>query len=283
MDRNFAIIGYPLGHTMSPPIHKALFDLAGESGDYQILELAPEILQDSYQKLRGLSGYNITIPHKVGIMPMLDALDETAKRYGAVNCVKNGERAIGYNTDVVGFTRSVEAMGASLSSKVVLLGCGGVGRMMGIETAMQGGELTIAVREADYDAAQALAAEIDEKAPGATVAVTTLDKIEGHFDLMINATPVGMYPHADASPVEASVLSQVNYLFEAIYNPTQTKLMRMAIEKGVKCCGGMAMLVWQAVIAHEIWDNSVYDEADITALIARMEAQVKQDFPCDDK
>ena len=127
MVENYGLLGYPLTHTMSPPIHYALFDLYGRRVDYQVFELPPEQLDHHIPELFGLLGFNITIPHKVGIIPYLDRLDETAKRYNSVNLVKCEKEKVGYNTDVIGFTKSIEQLGASLNSRVLLLGCGGVG------------------------------------------------------------------------------------------------------------------------------------------------------------
>lgn len=273
--RKFGLIGHPLGHSLSPQIHAKLFELDGKTVDYQLYDISPESLKDKFEFLKSLDGFNITIPHKIAAIEICDRLDETAKRYMTINCVgtKNGEY-IGYNTDVIGFTKSISSLGTSLSSNVVLLGCGGVGRMMALETAYQGGKLTIAVRDADLDVAYGIKADIEKTIPNSVVCVTTLDKLNGSFDLMINSTPVGMYPNVDAMPIKSEVLANVEHLFEAIYNPRETLLMKEAQKYGVKISGGMAMLVWQAVAAHEIWDGSVYKTDDILTLISEMEKLV---------
>lgn len=278
--RKFALIGYPLSHTMSPPIHDRLFKLSGFGGEceYSVLEISSEELATFPSVLRELSGYNVTIPHKVSIINALDGLDPLAKRYGAVNCVKNGEKSIGYNTDVVGFLRTIRTLGASLESDVLMLGCGGVGRMMAIETALCGGNITIAVRQSDLITAYELKDDISSLSPNTNVNVTTLDKIDGSYDLLINATPVGMYPHSDNMPVEDDVLKRVRFLFDAIYNPVQTKLIKAAIKHDVSTIGGMSMLVWQAAAAHEIWNDAQFDIQDIDALIKRMENTVDKEF-----
>ncbi|NMA79117.1 MAG: shikimate dehydrogenase [Clostridiales bacterium] len=278
--RKFALIGYPLSHTMSPPIHDRLFALSGFGGEceYNVIEVPTDELATFSSVLRDLSGYNVTIPHKVSIINALDGLDPLAKRYGAVNCVKNGEKSIGYNTDVVGFLRTIRALGASLESDVLMLGCGGVGRMMAIETALCGGNITIAVRQSDLESASALKDDILCLSPNTSVNITTLDKIDGSYDLLINATPVGMYPHGNDMPIEADVLKRVRFLFDAIYNPVQTKLIKSAIKHGVSTIGGMSMLVWQAAAAHEIWNDAQFDIQDIDALIKRMENTVDKEF-----
>lgn len=278
MTDSYALIGCPLGHSLSPQIHSRLFELAGIKAEYELKEIKPEELKNSFEYLKSLTGFNITIPHKIPIIEFCTELSERAKRYGSVNCVKNenGKR-IGYNTDVLGFVKSIEQLGASLSSKVCLLGCGGVGRMMAIEAAFQDAELTIAVRPDDIPTAEKLKNEIKAKLPGAAVKVTELKNVKGGsgYDLMVNATPVGMYPKTDFAPLSKEQLEGVTYLFDAVYNPTETLLSKYAKEAGAKVSTGMAMLVLQAVAAHEIWNNSSYEQADIEKLIKDMENLIK--------
>ena len=122
MSRKYAILGETLKHTMSPPIHARLFELKGREFEYEILEVKPEELKDKAEYLNSLNGYNITIPHKIGIIDYTDELDQSAKRYHSVNCVdnKNG-RHVGYNTDCDGFLRTVRAMNIDFTGKMLLL------------------------------------------------------------------------------------------------------------------------------------------------------------------
>ena len=281
--KNYALIGYPLGHSLSPQIHTRLLQLSGVEGGYEKLEIPPEELTGSFEKLSRLSGFNITIPHKVAIMDYCDRLDEGAKRYRSVNCVKNGEEKVGYNTDVLGFTKSIEMLGASLSGKVLLIGCGGVGRMMAIETALSGGELTIAALESDRALAEKVMAEIAEMKPDAKVNAVYIDgglspdnfgEEMPKFDLLINASPVGMYPKTDRMACTPEVLDKVSYVFDAVYNPKVTLLAKTAREKGAKAMTGMAMLVLQAAAAHEIWNNARFEDSDLKKLISDMEELV---------
>lgn len=275
MTEKYALIGYPLGHSLSPQIHTRLFDLAGIKAEYALTEIKPENLKEQYDYLSSLKGFNITIPHKIPIKDFCDRLSEGAKRYGSVNCVKieNGEK-IGYNTDVLGFVKSIEQLGASLSSNVCLLGCGGVGRMMAIETAYQGGNLTMAVRTEDIPVAEGIKSEIQQLLPERKVNVIHLSEMAGNFDLVINSTPVGMYPKTDFSPLQKNQMNNVHYYFDAVYNPTHTLLSQYAEEMGAKASTGMAMLVLQAVAAHEIWNGSQYDQKDTEQLIKDMEKLV---------
>ncbi len=122
--RKFCLIGHPLGHSLSPQIHTRLFELSGEKVEYTLEDIAPEELKEKFGFLSEFDGFNITIPHKVGIIDYCDELSEGAERYKSVNCVKNGEKKVGYNTDCIGFTKSIELLGASLGSEVLLIGCG---------------------------------------------------------------------------------------------------------------------------------------------------------------
>ena len=280
--RKFGLIGHPLGHSLSPQIHTRLFELSGETVDYQLYDIAPEELSDKFGFLSELDGFNITIPHKVGIIDYCDRLSEGAQRYQSVNCVSNGSEKTGYNTDVLGFTKSIDMLGASLNSNVLLIGCGGVGRMMAIETALSGGKLTIAALPSDKPLADKVIEEILAKKPDAQVSTVIINgagldisDFGGNMpqiDLLINACPVGMFPKVDRMPCTPAVLEGVKYVFDAIYNPNVTLLAKTAREKGAKAMTGMAMLVLQAVAAHEIWDNASYNKEDIDKLIADMEA-----------
>ena len=280
--RKFCLIGHPLGHSLSPQIHERLFALSGEKVEYTLEDIAPEELKEKFGFLSEFEGFNITIPHKLGIIEFCDELTEEAKRYGSVNCVKNGVKKVGTNTDCIGFTKSIEMLGASLNSKVLQIGCGGVGRMIAIETAIQGGDLTVAVLESDLPLAEKVLSEIKELAPSAKARTVTIgggglscaDIGNESFDLLINATPVGMFPKTDRMPCLPEVLDKVKFVFDVIYNPNDTLLTKTAREKGAKAMTGMAMLVLQAVAAHEIWDGAAYNKEDIDKLISDMEALV---------
>ncbi len=281
--RKFGLIGHPLGHSLSPQIHDRLFKLSGETVEYKLYDIPPEKLCENYPLLDSLNGFNITIPHKVAIIDYCDELTEGANRYRSVNCVKRGEKKLGCNTDVIGFTKSIDALGASLSSKTLLIGCGGVGRMMAIEACMNGAELTIAALPSDKPLADKVTEEIKALKPDAKVNTViikggSLDisdfETTPDFELVINACPVGMFPKTDRMPCIPEVLRGVKYVFDAVYNPSETLLAKTAREMGAKAMTGMAMLVLQAVAAHEIWDGANYEKDDIDRIIMDMEALV---------
>ena len=281
MSRKFAILGGSLKHTMSPPIHARLFELKNREFEYEIVEADEKALEEKIGILNSMGGYNITIPHKINIIKYIDTLDNSAKRYNSVNCVSNKEgRLTGYNTDCDGFLQSVDAMGAKLNGEVLLVGCGGVGRMMAIESALAGGRLTIAVLESDMPLALQVKKEISGMKPDAELFIVTTSEIpeNKHFDLLLNATPVGMYPKVEACPVSDKVIANSDSVFDVIYNPRETVLIKKAKALGKNVAGGMAMLVWQAVSAHTIWDGDVYTKEEVLKIIEEMEILVERDF-----
>lgn len=266
--KKFAVIGHPIGHTMSPFIHNRLFQLSGIEAEYIKLDIAPENLADEYNRLLSkLDGYNITIPHKQNIIQLIDEIDDKAKMYGSVNTVANSDGiAKGYTTDPDGFLKALDAAGIILDGCVVILGCGGVARTMAYEVVLKGLPLLFAVRKDDVNIAKSLCSEIENTVKGAKVSFCLIDELSGDIDVLVNATPIGMFPKLDAQPVTDSVISRCASVFDAVYNPLETVLIQKALANGSKAVGGMSMLVWQAVVAHEKWDDSVYDKEEIAKL-----------------
>ncbi|MBP0973888.1 MAG: shikimate dehydrogenase [Oscillospiraceae bacterium] len=286
----FTLIGHPLGHSMSPWIHERLFKLADKTASYTLTDIAPEDLNASVDELRKLRGFNVTIPYKTDILPHLKELDEWAARYQSVNTVavnSDGE-LFGYNTDCAGFLHSVGEIPAG--SKALLIGCGGVGRMMATECFLHGADLTIVER--DLPRAQELAEELERRFANGEFsmpegcrkgAVRVLGEApDEDFDLLMNATPVGMYPKVNACPVSDAVIARSGRVFDVIYNPTETQLIRKARALGKEAVGGSAMLVWQAAVAESIWFNTRFKPEDIWALVEEMNAEVNRLFPAEE-
>ncbi len=266
--KKFAVIGHPIGHTMSPFIHTRLFALSGIDAEYTKLDIAPENLAQEYQKtLLKLDGYNITIPHKQNIIPLIDEIDSKAKMYGSVNTVANRDGiAKGYTTDPDGFLKALDASGIVLSGRVVILGCGGVARTMAYEVALKNLPVLFAVRIEDVKIAESLCEEIKNTISGAKADYCTIPQLEGDIDVLVNATPIGMFPRVEAQPVSDEIINKSANVFDAVYNPLETVLIKKAKANGVNAVGGMSMLVWQAVVSHEHWDGSTYAVEDINKL-----------------
>ena len=266
--KKYAVIGHPIGHTMSPFIHTKLFELAGVDAVYTKLDVAPESLGYEYDHiLSKLSGYNITIPHKQSIIQYLDEIDEKANMYGSVNTVSNRDyTSKGYTTDPDGFLKALDAAKIGLAGRVVILGCGGVARTMAYEVVLKNIPLLFAVRAEDVEIAKALCEEIKGTVIGSQPSYCLISELEGDIDVLINATPIGMFPKVENQPVSDEVIAKCRNVFDAVYNPLETVLIQKAKANGSTAVGGMSMLVWQAVVSHEIWDGSVYDPAEIEKL-----------------
>lgn len=281
----FAVIGHPIAHTMSPFIHSRLFSLNNRTTSYVVMDIPPDKLASSLPQLRKLDGFNITIPHKQAIIPHLDALDEKAAFFHSVNTVKNENgRLTGYTTDGAGFTRALAGAGVPLRGRIAILGAGGVSRVMAFEAlaASPNPDITIAARPSSFPAAQALCGELEEvlrrECRKGCVAAAELDTLSGDFDLLVNGTPAGMYPHTDHCPVSADVIARCAAVFDAVYNPDETLLLKQAKSNGAKAVGGMAMLVGQAAAAQEIWYGAQFRAADIDALCRDAVAEMEQIF-----
>lgn len=276
--KQYALIGHPLGHTMSPFIHQKLFELSGISASYRVLDIPPAALSEKMADLKGLDGFNVTIPHKTAIIPYLEEISEDARRFGAVNTVACGQAGLrGYNTDCVGFLGSVEEAGFALTGRVLLLGCGGVSRMMAHEVLSRGGRLTIAHRQEDTEMAAVLLQELQQRRPG-LADTALLHQIAGEFDLLLNGTPVGMYPRPDAMPVTQEIVSRCKGVLDVIYNPTRTLLLATAEKLGIPRTGGMAMLVHQAAAAQEIWNGVSCTAGQLRQVIDGAAAEMEKMF-----
>ena len=282
----FAVIGHPIGHTMSPFIHRRLFSLSGHTPEYAVLDV-PD-LPAAMETLRGLDGFNITIPHKSAIVPLLDDVDEKAALFGSVNTVKaeNG-KLCGYTTDGIGCRKSLLRYGLDFGGEQLILGRGGAARAIAFEITLTcaAPHIDFACRAASMEKAQALCAELETlcEKQGKTGAfrVLSYDVLEQEtkrYDLVLNTTSVGMYPHAGVSVVGETVLKRCRAAFDAVYNPGETEFLRLAKALGLVTVGGMGMLVCQAAAAHEIWYGAVFRDSDIEQLIADAEAETERIF-----
>lgn len=277
MDK-FTLIGFPLGHSMSPMIHERLFAMKKRDASYSLTEISSEAMNAGTADLRQWKGFNITIPHKQAIIPFLDEVSESAERYGAVNCVANKDGVLsGYNTDCDGFLRSVETF--PMNGKVLLIGCGGVGRMMAVEAVLAGADLTLGILPRHTKLAAELTCELLALRPEAKIRTALTSELDEEFDVIMNASPVGMYPKTNDCPVQDELLRKCRYVFDVIYNPVDTLLIKKAKALGKTAVGGGTMLVLQAVKAHELWDGDFYTEQEIQSIINEMNEMIRIQFP----
>lgn len=274
----FAVLGQSLPHTWSPYIHNSLFDAAGLDAIYLPVTVPPERLGSVTDVFRScFSGFNVTIPYKEKILPFLDDIDEAAQVCGAVNTVeiRNG-RMIGHITDGLGILRAIEERGVEThQADVLILGGGGAARVAGYAFLSRGGRVTFAVRDAQKGNALAHALAKTQQDGLRRLSVRPLaDCAEAH-DILINCTPVGMYPHVDACPVSADAIARCRAVFDAVYNPRETRLLTLARQNGLPAIEGLGMLFYQAVEAQKFWfGDRVASKAEQSRIYSELQTRL---------
>ncbi|MDS0293604.1 shikimate dehydrogenase [Halogeometricum luteum] len=244
----FGLLGNPVGHSLSPPMHEAAYDRLGMDARYVTFEPAPEDLRAAVEgaDALGIRGLNVTIPFKQEMLELVEP-DELAARIGAVNTVDFGDGTPrGYNTDAAGVRRSFAHHDVPLEGRdAVVVGAGGAGRAASFALADAGASVHVANRTAER--ATELAADV----PGATGGgLDTLDRL-ADADLLVNATSVGM--ESDETPVSADRLHDGLAVLDAVYTPVETRLLREAAAAGATTIDGAWMLLFQGVEAFERW------------------------------
>ncbi|KAB3529233.1 shikimate dehydrogenase [Alkaliphilus pronyensis] len=265
--RMYAVIGDPISHSLSPDIHNRVFRALNLNNIYISMNIRPTYLKEAIKIMKdNYCGFNVTIPHKEKIIPYLDALDKTAKIYGAVNTVKleNGIYK-GYNTDGYGFIKSLETEGIIIKGeKALILGAGGAARVIAYELAMLGCCVTIANR--DLEKAYRLKGHIETTSGNTNIAVKSYNNIKNSFKLIINTTPLGMPNSLDSMVIKEEIFKYAEIAYDVIYNPWRSKFLRVAEYYGCKPINGYSMLFYQAMRSQEIWLEASLDQG-ITKLI----------------
>jgi shikimate dehydrogenase len=255
------VIGDPIEHSMSPLMHNAAFREVGIDYLYVPFRVKKEELGKAIEGMIALNirGLNITIPHKIAVIQFLDKLDSLAEKIGAVNTIVNDDGVLtGYNTDASGFLQPLLEKKISPEGKrVVILGAGGVSRATSFMLADRSANLVILNRLLELDWAKELASRISQ-AFNKEVKVLELNrgnliKALDKADIMINATSVGMNPNIDETPVDSDLLHSGLIVYDIIYTPIKTRLLREAEAAGAETIGGLDMFVWQGAIAFEKW------------------------------
>ena len=237
--KRFAVIGDPIAHTLSPNLHQEVYRQLELDASFEQIHVTPNSL-DSFINSNKLDGFNVTIPHKLSIIPFLKGLDEAAKTIGAVNCVHNGK---GYNTDWIGFLKAMELNGVDLNGKdCTILGAGGAARAIA------------------YGLVQADVNSILISNRTQTKTDQLLDWINSIFptnfqsknsDIIINCTPLGMWPDTESMPEVEIQNGQI--LADTIYNPLETAWLKAGKTKGAKTIDGLDMFIAQGLASADIW------------------------------
>ncbi|WP_045517784.1 shikimate dehydrogenase [Neobacillus niacini] len=256
MKKLFAVLGYPIGHSMSPIMLNDVLSYYEIDAHYHPFKVSPDELETAIRGLKaiGISGFNVTIPHKSAIIPFLDGVDDLALSIGAVNTVVNDNgKFIGYNTDGYGFIKGLNPYISSFSDKKVLvIGAGGAARAIYFTMAkMKPFALDITNRTVTK------AEELIEACPFETRSkALSLEDAANHlneYDVVIQTTMIGMYPNISETPISLRNLNPQSLVCDIIYNPLDTKFLIEARQKGATVQNGVEMFVYQGALAFEKW------------------------------
>jgi len=261
--QKYAVIGYPLTHSLSPQIHNFAFEKLNIAAAYEKIEIHPDDLANTIQRLKNsnYSGFNVTIPHKQTVMNFLDKIDDDAKEIGAVNTlVKKGSDWTGFNTDVIGFLTPLIDYKARVK-RCLVMGTGGAARAViyALSKYITPEKITISGR--NIKKAQDLSNEFSalfDKVNMNHQALKNVESILSFYDLIINTTPLGTYPEVTQSPLSnLTALTDNTIIYDLVYNPVRTKLWQDTEKTGknIICINGLEMLIQQAAHAFKLWTN----------------------------
>lgn len=252
----YGVIGDPIAHSMSPQMHNVLYSDNEIDAQYFPFHVSRADLQAAVNGLKalGVTGFNVTVPHKVAIIPFLDRIDPLAESIGAVNTVVNEDgQFVGYNTDGTGFVMGLTANLSNLEDKsILLIGSGGAARAIYFTLAKNGvKQLDICNRT--IFKAEELIEQCPYTIPSKAIGKDGAEKTLGHYDVIIQTTSIGMAPDYDLSPLKLDNLRSDAFVSDIIYNPLETLFLQEAKSKGAKIQNGLDMFVFQGALAFEKW------------------------------
>ena len=255
----YGLVGYPLAHSLSQYLHKWFFANIGMTGEYKTYPTKPAALKETIDALTGsgIHGFNVTIPHKEVIVSLLDALSEAARLTGAVNTVSiEADNLVGHNTDVSGFSRLVVSKKIVLIDKTaLLLGAGGAAKSV-VLALIKAGIKQIVVMNRSLARAEALCKRMEGVAASTTglSPVNAIDRVLfSKCDVIINATPVGMWPNTNEVPLTFKSGMEEKLAIDLVYNPLHTKFLRQASLAGATVIDGLDMFIYQGAASLKIW------------------------------
>jgi len=253
------VIGHPIEHSMSPIMHNAALKDLSLDYVYVAFNIPPNDLKKAVLgfKMFSIKGINVTIPYKENIIPYLDEIDPLAEKIGAVNTIKNeGKYLIGKNTDASGAKKALLDAGCEITGKkALILGAGGAAKAVSFAISEELDAVYIANRteKRAIKLAKDLTNKTTIKAVGKNMSINTLKNLVNDVDILINTTPLGMYPDIKESPISEEILHNNLFVFDIVYNPLETRLIKEARKIGCKTLGGLDMFVNQGALAFEWW------------------------------
>ena len=251
------LIGHPVEHSFSPPMHNAAFKALGMDYAYVAFDVNPNDLKSAICGANALNikGFNVTIPHKIEVMKYLSELDDVARLIGAVNTI-DFKNLKGYNTDGIGAIKAIEEVTSVKDKNVVVAGAGGASRAISFYLAKYGVE-SLTILNRNVDKAQGLASDVLGSDLIGKVNADSISEINDYLkdaDILVDTTPLGMDPHIDDEPIaKAENMHEDLVVFDAVYNPNETVLLKEAIKAGAKPVYGIKMLLYQGAESFKIW------------------------------
>ncbi|GGE74786.1 shikimate dehydrogenase [Priestia taiwanensis] len=256
MKKIYGVIGYPIGHSMSPVMHNNAFSHHEIDGYYTAFQVHPRDLEDAIKGMKALQigGFNVTTPHKVHVMDYLDEVDSIAKSIGAVNTIVHLDgKLIGYNTDGIGYVRALQEISGDLKKKrILIVGAGGACRAIFFTLASLGVK-HIDIANRTVQRAADLITDCAEQQLSHALTIVEAEQQIDKYDIIINTTTVGMHPYTDDIPISLDGLRRDSIVSDIIYNPLETKLLKVAHDKGAVIQNGVGMFVYQGALAFEKW------------------------------
>ncbi|AGT32862.1 shikimate 5-dehydrogenase [Geobacillus genomosp. 3] len=271
MESVYGLIGFPVGHSLSPLMHNDAFARLGIPARYHLFSVKREQVGEAIAGVRalGIAGVNVTIPHKMAVIPFLDDIDDHARRIGAVNTIVNENgRLVGYNTDGPGYVRALEEeMEVALDGKrILLIGAGGGARGIYFSLLSTAAE-RIDIANRTIEKAEQLVRSGEGEGRSAFFSLAEAERRVAEYDIMINTTSVGMHPKEDEQPLSLEGLRPGTIVSDIIYNPLETKWLKEAKARGARVQNGVGMLVYQGALAFEKWTGQWPDVKRMKQLV----------------
>ncbi len=263
----YCLIGAPVSKSLSPKIHNLIFQYNLINARYLAFNIKnTNELEKAVEGIRslGIQGFNVTIPYKIEIMKYLDEIDEKAKILGAINTVVNTDGKLkGFNTDGDGFIKSLKDIGVDIKNKkIALIGAGGAAHSIAVSLAYEGANELIIFNRTIKNAYK-LKQLVETKFPLISVSCYEIGdgtNIPNSIDILINTTPIGMYPNINDMPISLNFFTLNTMIYDIIYKPKKTKLLFEAEKLGYKTLNGLDMLINQAIYSQQIWTDSLLNE-----------------------
>ncbi|NWK68009.1 shikimate dehydrogenase [Bacillus paramycoides] len=273
MKQLYGVIGNPIGHSLSPVMHNDAFEHLNMDAHYHAFLVEEETLGEAVKGLKalGISGFNVTTPHKVAIMEYLDEVAPLAEQIGAVNTVVHREgKLIGYNTDGIGFVRALQSISKDplQEKRILLIGAGGASRAIYFSLADVGVK-AIDIANRTVDKAENLIAGCMGNVNSHALSLERAAEVQGEYDIIIQTTTIGMHPNVEYTPLEIRSLKQGTIVSDIIYNPFETKILGDAKEQGATIQNGIDMFVYQGALAFEMWTGCVPNIDRMKQLVMR--------------